>query len=330
MRDRLEVVGIQRARLLQIRQCTLRILLVQLELAEQPGEAGLARRHLRRLAGETLRAGDLALVGGGHGLVVLRIGGRVLKQVRDAGAVAIGTEIATRPAYLGHRALVRRYAFGRWRVARKQTAQLVRIVALRLADEQLLERHRRLRVIARRLHILHPVAVGLQLVVAAELRRYELRAQHAPLAHLLRAVARRRMDDLVAEHGGELGFVLELDQQSAVDRELAAGRRPGVQIAAVDDDELVWELPVRDGGQAIAYLLDVTGDTRIGNVVSALRLPRRRVLLLADLDFLRLGDEVQFTLAGHRVGRAPAEREQRGQEPNISAHGRLLRDDSSL
>ena len=184
-------------------------------------------------------------------------------------------------------------------MACKQTAQPVRITALGFADEQLLQRYRGLRVIAGRLHVLHPIAVGLELVVPAELRRYELCAEHSalahhlpqrrptvsggadrrdggadlhelPLLHLLRAVAGRGVDDLVAEHRGELGFVLQLDQESAVDCELAAGQCPGVQIAAVDDDELVWELPVRDGGQSVANLLHVVGDARIGDVVAAL------------------------------------------------------------
>jgi hypothetical protein len=70
-------------------------------------------------------------------------------------------------------------------VACKQTAQPVRIAALGLADEQLLQRYRGLRVIAGRLHVLHPIAVGLELVVPAELRRYELCAEHATLAHNL-------------------------------------------------------------------------------------------------------------------------------------------------
>ena len=82
-------------------------------------------------------------------------------------------------------------------------------------------------------------------VVAAlrgDLRREQRALQQQPALHRERAVARGRVHDLVAEHGRELGFGVELGQQAAIHCDLAARQRPGVRHRAIQHDELVRQL----------------------------------------------------------------------------------------
>ena len=240
-------------------------------------------------------------------------------------------------------------------MAREQTGHPVLLDARGvLAHEELLQRHRGLQVVARELHVLHAVEIGLELVVAAVLRLQQLRADGRALAHdiaevraavggradrrnrgadlqqlaflhLLSPVARGGVHDLVAEHRSQFRLVLQLDQQAAVDRDLAARQRPGIQLAAVQHHELVGQRSVGDGCEPIAHLLHVLRDARIGDVVAALRLPRGTVVLLSELDLLALGDHLDLLAAGDRVRRAARERggEQDGGEQ--AAHGGIPR-----
>jgi hypothetical protein len=84
-------------------------------------------------------------------------------------------------------------------------------------------------------------ADGEPAIVAAlrgDLRREQRCLQQQTALHGERAVPRRRMHDLVAEHRRELGLGVELHEQAAIHRDLAARQRPRVR-QAVQDDELV-------------------------------------------------------------------------------------------
>ena len=124
--------------------------------------------------------------------------------------------------------------------------------------------------------------------------------QQQSALHRERAVARGRVHDLVAEHGRELGFGVELRQQAAIHGDLAARQRPCVRHGAVQNDELVWQLPIADGGELLADACDVGRELRIERVLAALHLLRRRVLLLADRDLLIGRYERELAIAGHR------------------------------
>ena len=124
-------------------------------------------------------------------------------------------------------------------------------------------------------------------------------------------MARGRVHDLVTEHGSELGFRVELRQQAAIDGDLAAGQRPRIRHRAVQDDELVRQLSIADGGELLADAGDVRRELGIERVLAALHLLRRRVLLLADGDLLIGGDERELAIAGHRVDHATAQQRER-------------------
>ena len=46
---------------------------------------------------------------------------------------------------------------------------------------------------------------------------------------------------LLPEYGGELGFRIHFRQQASIDRNLAAGKRPGVRDRVVEDHEFVGQ-----------------------------------------------------------------------------------------
>ena len=115
------------------------------------------------------------------------------------------------------------------------------------------------------------------------------------------------MHDLVAEHGGELRFGVELGQQAAIHRDLAARQCPCVRDGAVENDELVGQLSIADRGELLADTFDVGRELRIERVLSALHLLRRRVLLLPDRDLLIGRDERELAIPGHRVDHAAGE-----------------------
>ena len=263
-------------------------------------EARLARLHLRSLAGQPAGGRIVALVRGGERLLVLLVGRRRALESGHRGLVSILAEVPARSAHLRHRAPVRVHTFLRGWMAREQARHPVLLRASRvLANEQFLQRDGGLQVVARELHVLHAVVVRLELVVAAVLGLQHLCAHRRALAHhlaelrapvhgrtdardgradlyelallhLLRTVPCGRVHDLVAEHRRELGLVLQLDEQAAVDGDLAAWQRPGVELAAVEHHEFVGQRAVGHGSEPVADLPHVLGDARVGDVIAAL------------------------------------------------------------
>ena len=117
------------------------------------------------------------------------------------------------------------------------------------------------------------------------------------------------MNDFVAEHGGQLSFVLQLGQQTGVDSDLAARQSPGIGHRVVQHHEFVRQLAIRHGRKLLAHFVHIGREFRQHVEVAALALLSRRVLLLADLDLLRLGDELNLFLARDRIDAAATERE---------------------
>jgi hypothetical protein len=71
--------------------------------------------------------------------------------------------------------------------------------------------------------------------------------------------------------------------------------------------EFVRQLAIRYGGQLLADFVDVRRDLGHDLQVAALTLPRRRVVLLAELYFLLFGDELDLALLRHRIDAATRE-----------------------
>jgi len=118
---------------------------------------------------------------------------------------------------------------------------------------------------------------------------------------------RCRVHDLVTEHRGELASELSSVSKPRFTAILPPAA-PRVRHGAVQDDELVGQLPIADGGELLADTGDVRGELGIERVLAALHLLRWLVLLLADRDLLLRRDEGQLTIARHRIDDAAGER----------------------
>ena len=217
---------------------------------------------------------------------------------------------------------------------------LFRAVLARETHERFLQRDRTPRVIARGLHVPHAVEIGLQLLLAAVPHLHELRTdacalnqqsrdilirapyssadgghcqpglqQRAALLRL-RAVTGRGVRDLVPQHRGQLGLAPQLGEQPAVHRDLAARQCPCVRHGVVEHREFVRELAIRHGGELLTHFVHVGRQLGHHLEIAALALARGRILLLADLQLLRFGHELDLTLAGDRIGAACGESEQ--------------------
>jgi hypothetical protein len=155
------------------------------------------------------------------------------------------------------------------------------------------------------------------------------RRQQRALLHRAGAVARGGMDDFVRQHRRQFRLALQFRQQAAIDRQLAAGKGPGIGHRIVDDDELERQVrPVADLHQLLPDLVDVGRKLRIEDELATGRLLVLQILLAAELDFLLLGYQRQFGLLRHRVGRAAAHRKrgkQRKADAEQTAHGRARR-----
>ncbi len=266
--------------------------------------------------------------------VVGIIRGLALPQPCRRRLVAFAAEIAASCERRRGRAVLLD-ALGRRGMAREQRREAAAPAAVLLgqAHERLLQRDGRVRVVAGRGHVAHAVEIRFELRFAAVAHRQELRAeacgadgeaavvaalrgdlrreqralQQETALHRERAMPRCRVHDLVAEHGRELGLGRKLGEQAAIHGDLAAGQRPCVRHGAVQDDELVRQLPIADGGELLADFCDVSSELRIECVLAALHLLRRLVLLLADRDLLIGGNERELAIAGHGVDDAAAQ-----------------------
>ena len=185
------------------------------------------------------------------------------------------------------------------------------------------------RVPARRYGVLRAQPVGLALVVASEpehqqsepvargvseagaavrrahrrdedLRREqaEVRAERAAVG--LHGVPRRDVGNLVAEHAGQLGLVVQVGHDAARQVDVAAGKREGVDGRRVDDGEMPVEIgPVGDRGQRVPHLLDEGLQALVR--VDAHLAPNLDVRLATDGELLRLADRHELAVAGDRV-----------------------------
>ncbi len=129
----------------------------------------------------------------------------------------------------------------------------------------------------------------------------------------LRAVARSGVHDFMAQHGSKLRFTLQFGEQAAIHRDLAAGQGPGIRHGAVEHLEFIGQLAFGHGDaarrcrQLLAHLVHIGSEVRQHGIVTALALAHGRVVLLARLDFLAFGNELDLALAGNRIGAAAAE-----------------------
>jgi hypothetical protein len=126
----------------------------------------------------------------------------------------------------------------------------------------------------------------------------------------LGAVSCRSVHDLVAEHSCQFRFAVQLGQQTAVHCDLAARQCPRVRHGVVQHHEFIGQLAIRNSRELLADFVHVRSGLGEHVEVAALGLPHRRVVLLAELHFLRLRDELNFLLARDRIDAARAQRDQ--------------------
>ena len=156
-------------------------------------------------------------------------------------------------------------------------------------EECLLQLNRALRVIAGLGHVQHAVLIGFALGVAAVLLREQLRSQrrhhhaHFPGGGIVEGAAENdhgghrtelhehalglgagalggvSVHDFVTQHGGQLSFRIQLRQQAAVDRDLAARQGPGIGHRIVQNAELKIQFILASGAlrQAVADFLHI-------------------------------------------------------------------------
>jgi hypothetical protein len=230
------------------------------------------RQRLRRLLFEQLAA-----------LVVGGVGRLRLDQEGDLAPVGILAAIQVCRQRCGHAAIGLDALLRRW-MGGEHAGQPAGRFAARQADEGLLQFHRGLRVVTGAHHVADAVVVRLQLIFTTEaeveqrrpatrreidqVRMFLVRRQHRndrrarrqedAAFHRAGAVARGGMHDLVRQHRRQFGLALQFRQQAAIDRQLAAGKGPGIRHRIVDDDELERQVrPVADLHQLLPDLVDV-------------------------------------------------------------------------
>ena len=208
-------------------------------------------------------------------------------------------------------------------MAREHSFEPVAVLVRAHADKGFLERDCALDVVACLAHVLDAVLVGFEFglatvslhqelgaepraghvevavvaVAARDLRGEQPALQQHALAHLLRRMTGRRMHDFMPEHCREFRFRFQLHEEPAIDRDFSAGQCPGIRNRVVQHDELIRQLAVAHGRQAIADALHVVRQGRVERVVAALGLAHRRVVLLADRELRAFADEHQLVLA---------------------------------
>ena len=336
-----EIARVERHRLVEVAQRLAAPSLGLADLAAQGAEQGLARLDGDRLVHQGQGLAAVAPLKRPFRLGVGLVGGGGAPQVGDGATVAFAAALAARIAQRREQAAVGLDALLRRRVGGEQALQPAALLVLEQAHEGLLQAHRGRRVVSRARHVAHAVGVRLQLRLAVVAALDQVGAQRGPelaelaiarvgqghagghqgalqkdaALHRLGGVARRGVHDLVPQHRGQLGLVLQLQQQAAVDRDLAAGQGPGVGAAVVDHPEFVGQLAVRHPRQALPHPLDIGHQLGIGDIVAALGLAVGAVVLLADGQLLGLADQGQFLAAGDRIGGAAGEHQDQGQQP---------------
>jgi len=111
--------------------------------------------------------------------------------------------------------------------------------------------------------------------------------QHLPF-NALGGVARCGMHHLVSQYSSQFRFIIKLQQEPPVDRDLASRQGPGIRGGIVKDGEFVGKPAVADLCHLCPHPFNVTGQHRVQDVVSTLHLPAGRILLPAYLQLRRL------------------------------------------
>ena len=70
-------------------------------------------------------------------------------------------------------------------------------------------------------------------------------------------MTRSSMYDFVPDYRRKFRLRIHLVQQSPIDGNLAAGKRPGIGNGTVQYDEFVWQFPVADRGEPVSDALHV-------------------------------------------------------------------------
>ena len=208
--------------------------------------AGCRRRPCRRCAPGSRRGSSVQRLAG----LVGRRGGRPSPDALDA---ILGLRVRREP--VGHAVPVRRLVDPPSVVEegghRRRIPAAGRPRSRRPADPPRARRRGRTSGRARRAPIWAEVAER------ADLRRTKMppssRPSDAPVARVycLHGVARRDVADLVAQHAGQLRFVVQIRQDAARDVDVAAGQRERVDGRQVDDRELPRQVrPLRSCARA--------------------------------------------------------------------------------
>jgi hypothetical protein len=111
--------------------------------------------------------------------------------------------------------------------------------------------------------------------------------------------------DLVAEHAGQFGLVVEKRQDAARDVDESARQCERVDRRLIDDGELPRKGgPLRELRETQANVADVLRE--LGIVIDAHLGSYLGIGFAAHRDLLRLAHQRELTLPGHGVGRAHA------------------------
>ena len=271
---------------------------------------GEGHRELHAGVIEAVVAHDALFAGRTEGQTVDRL--EIVVAVIDPAAARHGGDVRGAERCL-HDALIGRGVIGEHAVVDVGVAALflgARELEGLLRLEDLHRIAHRLRAITAARGVLEPQAIGLRLLVAAvalhpgrgaEVRHFRQRriagqdggGQRArPQEHAARLAARRMardvVTDLVAEHGGELGFGIQVRQQPAMDVDVTAADGEGVQRVVIEHEEL--EIPVRNRR--------IARDARADH----LHIVLQRLVLVQAVELLDLlvGAPRPFLLAFHR------------------------------
>jgi hypothetical protein len=113
---------------------------------------------------------------------------------------------------------------------------------------------------------------------------------------------RRDVNYLVTQHGGQLGFVLQMEQQTAVDGHLAAGQRPGVGHIIIQHHDFIGQIGASSGiRQFTNDTADIEIEFRVHHIAAPLRLLAGHIVLASQRYVLVDTLQHQLLLAGNRI-----------------------------
>ena len=209
---------------------------------------------------------------------------------RDAAAARCAGDAAERVEHLRHRARI---------VARRDEIAQPQVVCLSLIVPSVFQKQQPQTGLRQRAVLVHLLRGQDRSDTEAELKQLLL-------GHLAHAVPPGDVTDLVTDHRYQFGLVVHVRHDPARDVDVAAGQRKGVDDRIVDDAE--GPLEVRSfrarcnlGAELLHVLLELV-------VVVQTELGRDRLVVLsADLELLRLGNQRELALARGRVDHAASQ-----------------------